>query len=37
VSHESHELAWCTPNEILQLTSEESVLRMLQKTLALIG
>jgi 8-oxo-dGTP pyrophosphatase MutT (NUDIX family) len=36
-SDESHEIAWFTPDEIEALTSEESVLRMLRKTLDLIG
>lgn len=37
VSHESHDVAWFTPDEIGALTSEESVLRMLRKALELIG
>jgi 8-oxo-dGTP pyrophosphatase MutT (NUDIX family) len=37
VSHESHQIAWYTPDEIRRLTNEESVLRMLRKTLDLIG
>ena len=32
-SDESHEVAWFTPDEIMQLTDEESVLRMLRKAL----
>jgi 8-oxo-dGTP pyrophosphatase MutT (NUDIX family) len=36
-SDESHEVAWFTPAEIEQLTTEESVLRMLRKALALLG
>lgn len=37
VSHESHQLAWYTPEQVMRLTDEESLLRMLRKTLALIG
>jgi 8-oxo-dGTP pyrophosphatase MutT (NUDIX family) len=37
VSHESHEVAWCTPEEVLQRTNEESIVRMLHKALELIG
>jgi 8-oxo-dGTP pyrophosphatase MutT (NUDIX family) len=37
VSDESHELAWCTPDEIRERTGEESVLRMLNKALELLG
>src|SRR3954447_8817232 len=37
VSDESHDLAWCTPDEIRERTDEESVLRMLYKALALLG
>lgn len=37
VSEESHELAWCTPDEVLQRTSEESIVRMLHKALELLG
>jgi 8-oxo-dGTP pyrophosphatase MutT (NUDIX family) len=33
VSEESHEVAWCTPDEVLQRTNEESILRMLRKSL----
>jgi 8-oxo-dGTP pyrophosphatase MutT (NUDIX family) len=33
VSEESHEVAWCTPDEVLQRTNEESILRMLRKAL----
>jgi 8-oxo-dGTP pyrophosphatase MutT (NUDIX family) len=36
-SDESHEIAWCTPDEISRLTAEESVLRMLHKALDLLG
>jgi len=36
-SDESHEIGWFTPDEIEELTDEESVLRMLHKTLELIG
>ena len=36
-SDESHDVAWFTPDEIAQLTAEESVLRMLRKALELIG
>jgi 8-oxo-dGTP pyrophosphatase MutT (NUDIX family) len=35
-SDESHDVAWFTPDEILELTDEESVLRMLRKTLELL-
>jgi 8-oxo-dGTP pyrophosphatase MutT (NUDIX family) len=35
-SDESHELRWFTPEEIRQLTDEESVLRMLRKALELL-
>lgn len=31
LSEESHELRWCTHEEVLRLTDEESVLRMLRK------
>ena len=34
-SDESHEIGWFTPDEVLRLTDEESVLRMLNKTLDL--
>jgi hypothetical protein len=37
VSDESHHVAWFTPAEIERLTTEESVLRMLRKTLTLLG
>jgi 8-oxo-dGTP pyrophosphatase MutT (NUDIX family) len=37
VSSESHQVAWFTPEEVLRLTSEESVLRMLYKALDLLG
>ncbi len=36
VSDESHDLKWCTPEEVRQLTDEESILRMLQKALELL-
>jgi 8-oxo-dGTP pyrophosphatase MutT (NUDIX family) len=36
-SDESHEIAWLTPEEVRQKTSEESVLRMLRKALELLG
>jgi 8-oxo-dGTP pyrophosphatase MutT (NUDIX family) len=35
-SDESHDLRWCTPAEVRELTSEESVLRMLRKALELL-
>jgi hypothetical protein len=31
VSDESHDLRWFTPDEVAQVTAEESVLRMLRK------
>jgi 8-oxo-dGTP pyrophosphatase MutT (NUDIX family) len=37
VSDESHDVAWFTPEEVHKRTDEESVLRMLRKTLALLG
>lgn len=37
VSHESHDVAWFTPEEVLRQTDEPSVLRMLRKALELIG
>jgi 8-oxo-dGTP pyrophosphatase MutT (NUDIX family) len=37
VSDESHDLAWFTPEEVFGLTTDESVLRMLRKTLELIA
>lgn len=37
VSDESHELRWFTPDEVLELTTEESVLRMLRKALELLA
>jgi len=37
ISEESHDLAWCTPEEIRQRTDEESILRMLHKALDLLG
>ena len=36
VSEESHDVRWCTPDEVRELTDEESVLRMLYKALALL-
>ena len=36
-SDESHEVAWFTPDEVSQLTDEDSVLRMLRKALDLVG
>jgi 8-oxo-dGTP pyrophosphatase MutT (NUDIX family) len=36
-SDESHEVAWFTPEEVVQRTNEESVLRMLRKALELLG
>jgi 8-oxo-dGTP pyrophosphatase MutT (NUDIX family) len=36
-SRESHEIGWFTPEEVLRLTDEESVLRMLRKALELLG
>jgi 8-oxo-dGTP pyrophosphatase MutT (NUDIX family) len=35
VSDESHDLKWCTPDQVRELTDEESVLRMLRKALEL--
>jgi 8-oxo-dGTP pyrophosphatase MutT (NUDIX family) len=35
-SDESHEVGWFTPEEIVRLTDEESVLRMLRKALELL-
>jgi 8-oxo-dGTP pyrophosphatase MutT (NUDIX family) len=37
VSDESHDVAWFTPEEVRQRTDEESVLRMLRKTLDLLS
>ncbi|MCI0334338.1 MAG: NUDIX hydrolase [Planctomycetes bacterium] len=37
VSDESHDVAWFTPDEVREHTDEESVLRMLRKTLELFG
>lgn len=37
VSDESHDLRWCTPAEVRELTAEESILRMLRKALDLLG
>ena len=36
-SDESHDVAWFTPEEVLALTREESVLRMLRKALELVA
>jgi 8-oxo-dGTP pyrophosphatase MutT (NUDIX family) len=35
-SDESHDVAWFTPEEVLERTDEESILRMLRKALALV-
>jgi 8-oxo-dGTP pyrophosphatase MutT (NUDIX family) len=37
VSDESHEVAWFTPDEVLERTNEESIVRMLNKALELLG
>jgi 8-oxo-dGTP pyrophosphatase MutT (NUDIX family) len=37
VSDESHDLAWFTPDEVRERTSEESILRMLHKALELLA
>ncbi len=37
VSDESHDVKWFTPYEVREVTQEESVLRMLEKALDLIG
>lgn len=37
VSDESHDVKWCTPDEVLERTHEESVLRMLRKALELLS
>lgn len=37
VSDESHDVAWFTPEEVRQRTDEESILRMLDKALRLLG
>ncbi|HVT29131.1 MAG TPA: NUDIX hydrolase [Lacipirellulaceae bacterium] len=37
ISDESHDVAWFTPEEVLQHTGEESVLRMLRKALELLA
>ena len=37
ISDESNDLRWCTPQEILGLSDEESLLRMLRKTAVLRG
>jgi hypothetical protein len=36
ISDESHELAWFTPDEVLERTNEESIIRMLNKALELL-
>lgn len=36
ISDESHDLRWCTPAEVRELTDDESVLRMLRKALELL-
>ncbi len=36
-SSESYDVGWFTPEEVRRLTQEESVLRMMDKTLALVG
>jgi len=35
VSDESHDVRWCTPTEVRELSSEESLLRMLEKALSI--
>ena len=37
ISEESHDVAWFTPDEVLERTHEESIVRMLHKALALLG
>lgn len=37
ISEESHELGWFTPDEVLERTDEESIVRMLHKALELLG
>lgn len=37
ISEESHDLRWCTPAEVRELTDEESILRMLRKALELLS
>jgi 8-oxo-dGTP pyrophosphatase MutT (NUDIX family) len=37
ISEESHELSWFTPDEVLERTNEESIVRMLHKALELLG
>lgn len=37
VSEESHDVRWCTPAEVRELTDEESILRMLRKALELLS
>src|SRR3954471_9348299 len=37
VSDESHDLAWCTPEQIRERTDEASILRMLHKALDMLG
>ena len=36
ISDESNDLRWCTPEEILRLSDEESLLRMLRKAATLL-
>jgi 8-oxo-dGTP pyrophosphatase MutT (NUDIX family) len=36
VSDESHDVRWCTPAEVRELTDDDSVLRMLRKALELL-
>jgi hypothetical protein len=36
LSDESHDVAWFTPEEVRRRTDEESILRMLRKTLELL-
>jgi len=37
VSNESHDVRWCTHEEVRELTDEESILRMLHKALELLS
>jgi hypothetical protein len=37
VSDESHDVAWFTPDEVLERTNEESIVRMLRKAVELLG
>jgi 8-oxo-dGTP pyrophosphatase MutT (NUDIX family) len=37
ISDESHDVAWFTADEVCELTTDDSVLRMLRKALELIG